>query len=321
MEIATKFKIYILDPYHPDAIDLALKTRNAEIILPGDPRTANWHADADGLMIRSDSTLTEEDFAKALRLKVVVKQGVGVDNIDLAGAKKHGIAVHNTPAFNSESVAELSLTLTLALSRRVTEIDRAVRGGTTVIRSQVLGTSMFRKTVGIVGMGNIGRIIGQKWTGAFECSLVAYDPYAPSDAWGEIAHSRTTQLHDLLGVADVVTLHVPLVDSTRKLIGAPEIKAMKKTAFLINCSRGGVVDENALLDALVNKQIGGAALDTTEIEPPTLITYKKFLEHENVIITPHIGGSTQENQSRNGCFVVESLFKALEGKWADGKLV
>lgn len=319
--MASKLKIYILDPYHPDAIELALKRSNAEIVLPGDPRIAHWHADADGLMIRSDSTLTEEDFSKATRLRVVVKQGVGVDNIDLAGAKKHGVAVHNTPAINSESVAELSLTLTLALGRRIPEIDRAVRGGSTVIRSQVLGTSMFRKTIGIVGMGNIGRIVGRKWIGAFECSLIAYDPYASVDAWPDIEHSSASELNDFLGVSDVVTLHVPLVDSTRKLIGHSELRAMKNTALLVNCSRGGVVDEKALLDALIDKQIGGAALDTTEVEPPTLDTYKGLLARENVIITPHIGGSTQENQSRNGCFVVESLFKVLEGRDADGKLV
>ncbi|KAL1876599.1 hypothetical protein Plec18167_005006 [Paecilomyces lecythidis] len=315
------FKVYVLDPYHPDAIDLVLRTPNVEAILPDDPRKKEWHTDADGLMIRSDSRLTEQDFAKATRLRVVVKQGVGVDNIDLEGARKYGIAVHNTPALNSEAVAELSLALTLTLSRRVAEIDRAIRSGATVIRSQTLSTSMFRKTVGVVGMGNIGRFIAQKWRGAFDCALFAYDPYAPADAWADIEHIRVSQLDDLLRAADVVTLHVPLLDSTRGLIGEHELAIMKKTAFLVNCARGGIVDEKALLTALAKRQIGGAALDTTEVEPPNLAVYGELLQYENVIITPHIGGSTKENQSRNGCFVVETLVKVLEEQEAAGKLV
>ncbi|KAH8701609.1 putative D-3-phosphoglycerate dehydrogenase [Talaromyces proteolyticus] len=316
-----EFTIYILDPFHPDAVALVQSIPYVRAILPDDPHKANWHADADGIMVRSDSRLTEADFAKASCLRAVVKQGVGVDNIDLEGAKKHGIAIHNTPALNSESVAELSMALTLTLSRRVGEIDRAVRSGQTVIRSQVLSTSMFRKTVGVVGMGNIGKIIAQKWIGAFGCQIIAYDPYAAPSAWNDIQHTRVEALDDLLKVADVVTLHVPLVDSTRGLIGAHEFGVMKKTAILVNCSRGGVVDEKTLLVAIEKKQIGGAALDVMEIEPPTLSVYGEFLKHENVIMTPHIGGSTKENQSRSGMAVAETLMDVLEGREAGGKLV
>ncbi|OGM46567.1 D-3-phosphoglycerate dehydrogenase [Aspergillus bombycis] len=300
MAIGAELKVYVLDPYHPDAVELVQSIPGVQAILPGDPRMESWHSDADGLMVRSDSRLTEKDFAKAQRLRVVVKQGVGVDNIDLTAAKKRGIAVHNTPALNSESVAELSMALTLTLTRRVSEIDRAVRGGATVIRSQTLSTSMFRKTVGVVGMGNIGKIVAQKWIGAFDCSIT---------------------LDELLSVSDVVTLHVPLVQNTRGLIGEHELDIMKDSAFLVNCARGGVVDERALLKALDEKRIGGAALDTTEIEPPTLAVHGEFLKHENVIITPHIGGSTKENQSRNGMYVVETLVNVLHGREATGKLV
>lgn len=316
-----EFTIYIVDPFHPDAVKLVQDIPYVRAILPDDPRKANWHADADGIMIRSDSKLTEEDFAKATRLRAVVKQGVGVDNIDLKGAKKHGIAIHNTPALNSESVAELSMALTLTLSRRVGEIDRAVRSGQTVIRSKMLSTSMFRKTVGVVGMGNIGKIIAQKWIGAFECNIIAYDPYAPANAWSDVAHVRATELDELLKVSDVVTLHVPLVESTRGLIGAHALEVMKDTSILVNCARGGVVDEKALLVGLRKKQIGGAALDVMEIEPPTVDVYGEYLKYENLIMTPHIGGSTKENQSRSGMAVAETLMDVLEGREAGGKLV
>ncbi|KAE8549852.1 hypothetical protein TMatcc_000895 [Talaromyces marneffei ATCC 18224] len=272
-------------------------------------------------MIRSDSRLTEADFAQAACLRAVVKQGVGVDNIDLAGSKKHGIAVHNTPTLNSESVAELSMALALTLSRRVCEIDRAVRSGQRVIRSTMLSTSMFRKRVGVIGMGNIGKIIAQKWIGAFECEVVAYDPSAPADAWKGLNHVRVKALDDLLKDADVITLHVPLLESTRSLISDHELSIMKANAILVNCARGGVVEEKALLRALDQKKIGGAALDVMEIEPPTLDVYGEFLKHENVIMTPHIGGCTKENQSRTGMAVVETLMDVLEGREATGKLI
>lgn len=313
--------IYVLDPFHPDAIKLVQSQPHVKVILPDDPRKHDWHAYADGIMIRSDSSLTEDDFAKARRLQAVVKQGVGVDNIDLAAAQKFNIAIHNTPALNSESVAELSLALTLTLSRRVGEIDRLVRGGEHVVRSKMLSTSMFRKTVGVIGMGNIGKIIAQKWIGAFDCQIIAFDPYAPANAWKDLRHSRVSALDDLLKEADVVTLHVPLLESTRGLIGDDELAKMKTSAFLINCARGGVVDEPALLRAIRDKQIGGVALDVMEIEPPTADVYGEFLQYDNVIMTPHIGGSTKENQSRSGMAVVETLMDVLAGRDAGGKLV
>ncbi|KAJ6783038.1 hypothetical protein PWT90_01860 [Aphanocladium album] len=316
-----EFVVYILDPFHEAAIDLIQSIPYVRAILPEESRMSNWHKDADGIMIRSDSRLTADDFAKAAHLRVVVKQGVGVDNIDLAAAKKHGVAVHNTPALNSESVAELSMALTLSLSRRLGEIDRAVRRGDAVVRSQVLSRSMFRKTVGVVGMGNIGKFVAQKWIGAFECRVVAFDPYAPEQAWPDVKHTRAPRLEDLLHIADVVTLHVPLLDSTRGMIGPRELGLMKATSILVNCARGGIVDEPALLEALEGKAIGGAALDVMETEPPTMDVYGAFLEHPNVIMTPHIGGSTQENQSRSGMAVVETLMDVLEGRDAGGKLV
>lgn len=313
--------VYVLDPYHPDAIDLLQNSSNILAILPDDPKKSSWYQHADGVILRSETRLTADDFAKAIKLRVVVKQGVGVDNIDLAAAKERGIAVHNTPALNSEAVAELCMALTLSLRRRVCEIDRAIRNGEKVMRSGVLGMSMFRKTIGVVGMGNIGKVVAQKWIGAFECRILGFDPVAPKDAWSDVPHERAGSLEELLKRADVVTLHVPLLDSTRGMIGEKELRLMKKSAILVNCARGGVVDEKALLKALQEKSIWGAALDAMEIEPPTLEVYTEFLQCGNLIMTPHVGASTVENQSKSGTAVVETLLKVLNGEEAAGKLV
>lgn len=317
-----KLKVYVLDPYHEDAIALLSSTDWIDVVLPNNPQTSLWHNDADGIIVRSETHITRDDFSKASKLRVVVKQGVGVDNIDLDAARDARVAIHNTPALNSESVAEFSLALALSLSRRVCEVDRRIRKGEKVVRSQTLGVSLFKKTVGVVGMGNIGKIAAKKWIGACEASIIAYDPLVREDVWPNIPHQRAKSLEELLAAADVVTLHVPLLPSTRGMIGARELGMMKDKAILINAARGGVVDEAALLEELKRKRLWGAVLDAMEVEPPTLDAYGEFLELENVIMTPHIGSSTMENQSNSGLATVKTLLAVLEGKSdVPGKLV
>lgn len=314
--------IFVLDPYHEDAIAILQSRPNYKVILPNDALKADWHELADAVLIRSETRLTEEDFAKQKKLKVIVKQGVGVNNIDLEAAKKHGVIVcSNTPGLNSEPVAELTLTLALTLARRVSEIDRKMRLGEKIIRSQTLGMSLFRKTIGIVGMGNIGRVVAQKWIGAMSGEIIAYDPYAPKEVWSNIEHQRVRSIETLLSASDVVTLHVPLTESTRGMLGADQLSQMKRSAILINASRGGIVDEPALLHALSSKQIHGAALDAMEVEPPTLEAYSEFFELDNVIMTPHIGASTAENQSKSGIEVVDTVFAVLDGTGEPGRVV
>lgn len=314
--------VYVLDPYYPDAIDLIRNASTVDSVLPPESRRLDWHENADAIMIRSETRLTAEELRKAKRLRLVVKQGVGVDNIDLEAAKTLGVAICNTPALNSEAVAELTIALALAVSRRICEIDVRIRQGEKIVRSEVLGRSLFKKRIGIIGMGNVGREVAKKWIAAMEGSIVAYDPYASDHAWKDIQHHRVHQLEDLLRATDVVTLHVPLTSGTRGLIGAKELRLMKKEAILLNCARGGVVDEKALLDALRNKQIFGAGLDAMDVEPPTMEAYgETLLACENVIMTPHIGGSTLENQIRSGKAAVETVLNFLEGKEVPGRLV
>ncbi|KAL3432643.1 D-isomer specific 2-hydroxyacid dehydrogenase [Aspergillus tetrazonus] len=284
MEKAT---VYILDPYHEDAVALLESTEWIDVVLWTDPHKVDWHRHADGVLIRSETLLQAPDFNQAKRLRAVVKQCVGVDNIDLAAAKDTGVAVHNTPGLNSESVAEFTLDLALPLSRRIVETDHLLRKGERVVRSQTLGLSLFRKTVGVVGMGNIGKISAKKWIGACKAKIIGYDPFAPMDVWDQdqILHTRASTLDELLKESDVVLLHLPLLPNTRELIGLRELELMKETAILVNAARGGIVDEKALLDALKKKTIWGAALDALEVEPPTLEVYGDIFRLRNVIIT------------------------------------
>ena len=184
-------KIYILDQFVSLGVDFA--ARHAEVVRWDDPRVKNWHEDADGLMVRS-APLTAEDFAKAKKLRVVAKQGVGVNTIDLTAAKARGVIVCNTPGVNSEAVAEMGLALALAVTRRVAEFDRRIRSGEVVKRTESLGIELWEKTVGVIGMGNIGTRIARKYHAAFNAKILAYDPYVPGSHWPDIPHERASSL-------------------------------------------------------------------------------------------------------------------------------
>ena len=313
--------VFVLDPYHPDALKTLENSSLVDIIYRNESRSTNWRSEATAIMIRSETRVVASDLEQAKNLKVIVKQGVGVDKIDLDAAKQRGIVVCNTPALNSESVAELTLTLALCIARRVAELDRRVRGGEAIVRSTAMGISLYRKTIGIVGMGNIGKVFAQKWIAAMNGKIIAYDPFAPEQAWPEIEHRRVNALEDLLVNADVVTLHVPLTDGTRNMIGRRQFELMKKNAIFLNCARGGTVDETALMEALTTNKIYGAALDAMEIEPPTTEAYHQLLKNGSLIMTPHVGANTVENQIISGTAVAETVLAVLGGEDVPNRLV
>ncbi|GIZ48402.1 hypothetical protein CKM354_001146400 [Cercospora kikuchii] len=317
----SKPKVFVLNPYHQDAIALLQQSSSIQAILPGQPGSDQWHNEADGILIRSDTRLTGQDFAMAKKLKVIVKLGTGVDNIDLEAAKKHNIVVCNTPAMNAEAVAELTLTLALTVARRVVEIDRKLNRGEDLIRSQLLGQSLYQKSLGIIGMGNVGEAVAKKWIGAMEGKVIAYDPFAPNGAWDDIEHHRVLDLDILLKSSDVISLHVPRTDDTTDMIDKREFGLMKKNAILLNCARGGIVNEDALLDALDEKRIFGAALDALDFEPPSLEKHGLHLGFDNLVLTPHVGGTTEENQSASGRFAVETVVAVLEGREVENRVV
>jgi len=301
-------RIYAIDPFDRAGLDLV--AREAELITWDDPRAGNWHEDADGLMVRL-TPLTRDDFARAKRLRVVAKQGVGVETIDLRAARDHGITVCNTPGVNSEAVAEMALTLALSLGRRVAEMDRAVRAGGRVSRENFLGQEAWGRTVGIVGMGNIGTRVARKWHGAFESRILALDPYVPADRWSDLPHERVASLAEMLPRVDVLTLHLPLTSESRGMVGAAELAAMKPTAILINTARGGIVDEGALSAALAAGHLFGAGLDAFAVEPPTVDN--PLVSHPNVICTPHAAGGTRDTQVKSSIAVARQLLDVLGG--------
>jgi len=255
--------------------------------------------------------LTASDFARAKRLKAVAKQGVGVNAIDLEAARAHGVAVCNTPGVNAEAVAQLVLGLAIDVSRRVSELDRLIRSGVVVDRSRYMGIELWQRTVGIVGMGNIGTRVARKFRGAFEADIVAYDPYVPADRWADIPHARAASLDDVLRRADVLTIHVPLTAETRGMIGQRQLALMKDQAILINAARGGIVDEAALYATLKSGKLFGAGLDVFEVEPPT--SANKLMTLPNVVGTPHAGAGTLETQARASVVVAEQLLSLLNG--------
>jgi D-3-phosphoglycerate dehydrogenase / 2-oxoglutarate reductase len=297
-------KIYILDAFHPAGVEFAAK--HAEVVRWDDPRVKNWAEDADGVMVRM-TPIRAADLARARKVKVICKQGVGFDNIDVEAAKARGIPVLRTPGVNKEAVAEMALALGLAATRRVAELDRRVRGGEKIERPKVLGIEMWQKTVGVVGVGNIGSRVARKWQGAFEARVLGYDPYKP-----ELPCEKVLKLEDLLPQVDLVTLHVPLNSETKHMIGRRELALMKDSAVLVNTCRGGVVDEAALYDALSAGKLFGAGLDVWEVESPRVES--PLLKLPNVVATPHAAGGTRETQERSSLQVAQQVVDVLSGK-------
>ena len=299
-------KIYVLDAFHPSGVEYA--AQRAEIVRWDDPRAANWHEDADGVMVRV-KRIGAKDMARAKKLRVISKQGVGLDNIDLVAAKARVVAVCRTPGVNKEAVAEMALAL--SVNRRVSEFDRQIRSGAKVQRADFLGHESWRKTVGIVGMGNIGTLVARKWRGAFDADIIGYDPYVPAERWSELPHRRAASLAQMLPQVDILSLHLPLTPESRDLIDDAALTLMKPSAVVMNTSRGGIVNEAALYRAISSGRLFGAGFDVFETEPPTadhpLMTLPTF------VATPHASAGTVETQIRSSMLTAEQLFEALAG--------
>ena len=309
-------KIYILDAFHEAGI--ALARQHAEVVCWPDPAIMNWPEEADGVMVRM-TPITADQIARAKHVKVVCKQGVGVDTIALAAAKLHGIPVCRTPGVNSEAVAEMGFALALSVTRRVTRFDRMLRAGAEIVRPRNLGIEMYGKTVGIVGMGNVGTRTARKWIGAFDAKVVAFDPHAQADTWNDIPHSRVGSLHEMLPQVDLLTRHLPLTRESRYLIGCKELSMMKPDAVLINVSRGGIVDEKALFESLSKGHLFGSGLDVFEVEPPP--ADHPLLSLPNVVATPHAAGGTHDTQERSSLQVAQQVLDVLAGKTPANRVV
>lgn len=262
----------------------------------------------DGLVVRSETKVTGEVINAATRLQVVGRAGVGVDNIDLAEATRRGIAVVNAPTGNTLAAAEHAITLMLALSRHVAEADASLRRGEWR-RGDFMGVEVRNKTLGIIGLGHVGSEVAKRAIG-FGMRLVGYDPYV-SEEYARHLSVEVISLDSLLEQADFITLHSPLTETTRNLISEAQFKKMKPGARIINAARGGLIDESALLKALNEGRIAGAALDVFETEPPG---ESPLLTHPLMVATPHLGGSTTEAQAEVATEVAEQVLDVLSGR-------
>ena len=262
--------------------------------------------DYDALIVRSKTRVTARVIAAGTRLKAIGRAGIGVDNIDVPAATERGIVVFNTPDANATTTAELALAHLLSLSRYLPQADRSVRRGEWK-PGDFVGTELAGKTVGVIGFGTIGRIVARRCLG-FRTRVLAFDPYVVPEVVRETG-AEPTDLDSLLANSDYVTLHCPLNDATRNLLDASGFAKMKRGARIINCARGGLIDETALVEALASGHLAGAALDVYAKEPPGT---SPLLALDNVVLTPHVGASTNEAQQAVSVNIAEHIAAFLE---------
>jgi D-3-phosphoglycerate dehydrogenase/(S)-sulfolactate dehydrogenase len=273
-------------------VKLGLKPEELEAIVGG----------YDALAVRSATKVTARVLERAPRLRVVGRAGVGVDNVDLAAATRRGVVVMNTPGGSSVTVAELTVAHILALARHVAQATASVKAGKWE-KKRFQGRELAGKTLGVVGIGNIGSVVVERCL-ALRMRAIAYDPFISPEAAAKLGVALVP-LDDLWAQADVISLHVPLTEQTRNLVNAATLAKMRRGALLVNCARGGLVDERALAEALASGQLGGAALDVFEKEPPP--PDHPLLRLDGLVCTPHIGASTDEAQSAVAVALAEQL--------------
>jgi len=265
-------------------------------------------AEANAVLIRSATRMDAEAIAAGERLQVIARAGVGLDNVDIKAATAAGVMVVNAPTSNIISAAELTIGHILSLARHIPAAHASLAAGRWQ-RSKFTGTELYEKTVGIIGLGRIGALIAARLQ-AFEVDLVAYDPYVTA-ARAQQLGVRLVPLDELLAVSDFITIHMPKTPETTGMIGATQLRAMKPSAYIVNVARGGLIDEQALAEALAAGEIAGAGLDVFVSEPPA--PDSPLLHAPNVVLTPHLGASTDEAQEKAGVAVARSVRLALEG--------
>lgn len=248
---------------------------------------------ADGVIVRSGTRITSELLHDPGRLRAIVRAGVGVDNIDVAAATRCGIIVMNTPGGNTFSTAEHTLALLLALARQIPAADASVKQGKWE-RSRFVGSQLAGKTLGVVGLGRVGREVARRAAG-MDMKVVGFDPFLSPDRAAQLGIEAAADLGQLLPRCDFLTVHTPLTDETRDLIGARELALLRRGSRVLNCARGGIIHEQALADALHSGHLAGAALDVFVQEPPP--ADHPLLRAPNVVLTPHLGASTVEAQT------------------------
>lgn len=261
--------------------------------------------DYDAIAIRSATKLTAEIIEAAQRLKVIGRAGIGVDNVDLDAATRKGIVVMNTPEGNTITTAEHTISMLLALARRIPQATASVKAGKWE-KKKFMGTEVFNKTLGIIGMGRIGKIVADRAHG-LHMNVIAYDPFLSPEVVTKLGVEMVS-LDELLARSDFITVHTPKTKETINLLDEKAFKKMKKGVYVLNCARGGIINETALYNALVSGKVAGAALDVFEKEPPE---NNPLIGLEQVICTPHLGASTEEAQVNVAVAVAEQIVDFL----------
>ena len=306
------YKILVSDPLSDEGIKILTDVKDLQVDIKTDLNPEQLKEiikDYDALVVRSATKVTKEIIDAAAKLKVVGRAGVGLDNVDLDAATQKGIIVMNTPAGNTISTAEHTFSMILALSRNIPQANASTKKGEWK-RSKFMGVELYGKTLGIVGFGRIGSDVAKKAV-SFGMKVLAYDPFLSREVAQKMG-IEIVEIKEILQKADYITVHTPLTDETRHLISTEEFALMKKGVRVINCARGGIIDEAALARAVKDGLVAGAALDVFEKEP--LDPASELLKLDNVILTPHLGASTEEAQVNVAIEVAEIVRDALLGK-------
>lgn len=302
-------KVFISEPI--DYKGIAMLEGKTQIIVAPDTKkdtALSLIGDADAVILRATTVFDKEVIERAGNLKIIVRTGIGVDNVDLKFAGENGIFVCNTPGTNDETVAEHVVAMILAFAKQIVLMDKAVRSQNWKERFSPNQIDVKNKRVGIIGYGNIGFATAH-FCKCLGMQVTAYDPFV-SHTGSEI--NLTDSIETIFRESDFVTLHCPSTPLTHKFIGAKYLGLMKKGAYLINTSRGDLIDENALIDALKENRISGAALDVFKEEP--LTAESELLQFPNVILSPHVAGSTKESNERIAMAAAQAVLDMIDGK-------
>lgn len=302
------FKILVSDPLSEEGLKVLTceKDFQVDVKLKLSPEELKKIiGDYDALLVRSGTKVTADIIACAKNLKIIGRAGVGLDNVDAAAATKQGIVVMNTPGGNTISTAEHTMSLMLALSRNIPQAYISMRKGEWE-RKKFLGVELYGKTLGIIGLGRIGSEVAKRAL-SFGMKVIAFDPFLTPDR-AKSADVEPVELKDLLAGSDYITVHTPLSDETRHIISTEEIATMKKGVRLINCARGGIYDEKAVVEGINSGKIAGAAFDVYENEPPK---DSPLVDSDKILVTPHLGASTEEAQLNVALEIAQQVADAL----------
>ncbi|MDH7600284.1 MAG: hydroxyacid dehydrogenase, partial [Sedimentisphaerales bacterium] len=305
-------KILVADPIAKEGIDLLKAAGDVDVTVKtglSEDELAAQIGQFDGVIVRSESKITPKVLANPGRLQAIARAGVGVDNVDLKEATRKGILVMNTPGGNTRSAAEHTMALILALCRNIVPACNSLKAGKWD-RKRYMGNQLYNKVLGIIGLGRIGMGVARMAKG-FGMKIMGYDPLAVPTEAAKIGIEVCDSLERIFKEADIITVHVPKNDQTINMIGTEQIAMMKPTVRLINVARGGIINEDALYQALENRRIAGAALDVFTSEPPT---DNRFARFDNCIVTPHLGASTEEAQIEVATEAAQILLEALRDK-------